>query len=286
MSTALPSIDTGRRRLEAGVLVVGDSKLCDLHIRAWNLSGVRAERLSEKRGFRNSAVDTFVDICESNNQARANLIEKAIRSRMKTILVGPISSNFKFSEYVLSEAKKRKDRIVLLNPMTHHPLLTNALTAISNGSIGIPRILRIESKNLDKDLSGYSLFQGLFDGISALEILLGRIRTKKLFSRKVMTDNSIFYVSLLDLEDGSVCHLVSGTSSLENKLEFSVNGTGGLITFNKSDALSSSFRSGLLRSTNQVELLFHTFFGFLKNGTDDQSHDLYRVANMIEKSAS
>jgi hypothetical protein len=106
------------------------------------------------------------------------------------------------------------------------------------------------------------------------------------FAKKVITGDSIFYVSLLNLEDESVCHLISGASVVESKLEFSVSGTSGLLTFNESDTLRPPLRSGNSQSMKQAELLFHTFSGFLKNGADGQSYELYKVASAIKNSAA
>ena len=181
--------------------------------------------------------------------------------------------------------KKSDNEINLLNPMKHNPLVKTAHELISSGSIGTPRILTAETKYFDKDLSDYALFHGLYHGISVLEMLFGSTRINKVFSKKVTTNDSIFYVSLLNLDDESVCHLVSGTSSVQSKLEFSLNGTGGLVTFNESDTLISPSQSKDARRIKEAELLFHTFSGFLKNGADGQLLESYKVASAIEKSA-
>src|SRR5258708_33168261 len=87
------------------VLVVGNPDQGNSHIRAWNLSGIRAE-MNHKREWENSIGYQFVDICETEIRMRENLIRKAVKSKMKTTLTGPVSNNYEFSSKILGSMEK------------------------------------------------------------------------------------------------------------------------------------------------------------------------------------
>src|SRR4029077_13428914 len=111
--------------------------------------GIRAE-MNRKKEWENSAEYQFVDICETEIRMRENLIRKAVKSKMKMILTGPVSNNYEFSSKILGTMNKSNSEINLLNPMKHNPLIITTRELISSGSIGTPRILTAETKYFDK----------------------------------------------------------------------------------------------------------------------------------------
>jgi predicted dehydrogenase len=221
------------------VIVVGDPRLSSQHIRAWKLAGADAQRAStDKKALADlkGSQRAYLDVCVSNFPERVQLTETAMRSQMRVIVTEPLSNKYETIKRILNNSRSK---VSILDPMKHHPLITKTKDLISEGKIGAPRILRLEAMIYDKSLADFSFFEGLVHGVSAVDSLLKDTIVRHVFAKKVKTDYSNFYVALLSFENGSTCQLVAGNSSREGKLEFSINGSTGMIAFNESKTLES-----------------------------------------------
>jgi hypothetical protein len=266
------------------VVVVGDPQICSRHLRAWKLAGVDAKRVSSKMSIQDlKSGITCVDVCSSDFPKKNRLIEKAIRSRIKVVTSEPLSDKREAMQRISGKG------LTILEPMRHHPLVTKAMKLVSEGKIGSPRVLRLEVVSHDKNLSNFSLYEGLVHGVSAAHLLLKDAIAKKVYSKRVKTDYSTFYVSLLSFDNGATCQLVAGNTAEEGKLEFSINGPNGMIAFNESKTLETP--SGLelsdaMSSTTSVEVLFRMFSDLIEHNVRDSTDwKKYDVVKAIEDSA-
>ncbi|MDA4130406.1 MAG: hypothetical protein OK457_06510 [Thaumarchaeota archaeon] len=265
-----------------GVVVVGDPQLCSQHVRAWKLAGVNAST-SRKASVSGLGPTTCLDVCSSNFPERIRLIDKAIRSQIKVVTTEPVSDKNETTTRLLENG------VTILDPMTHHPLVTTALNLLAEGNIGSPRVLKLEAFTRDNRLSPFSLYEGLTHGVSAVQLLLKGAAAKKVYAKKVKTEYSTFYVAILSFNNGATCQLVAGNSAKEGKLEFSINGPGGMIAFNESKTLETPSGMKLtdaMSSITSVEVLFRMFSDFL-NHNISESPDLkkYEVVKAIEDSS-
>ncbi|MFI5419959.1 MAG: hypothetical protein ACHQ1H_03230, partial [Nitrososphaerales archaeon] len=110
MTSATTSIGGRTGKALPRVLVMGSPDQGNSHVRAWKLSGIRAE-MDRKREWENSGNYQFLDICETEIRAREDLIRQAVKSKTKTILTGPVSNDFEFSSKILESMKKSENEI-------------------------------------------------------------------------------------------------------------------------------------------------------------------------------
>ncbi len=282
-----------RKGLEfSRVLVVGNPIQSRRHVRAWKLVGAAAKSVPPEKVPLGLHDGVCLDICSTSFPEREHLIDQSLRLGSTTIVSGAVSNKYETAQRIMKEltAKTGNARLSVLDPMKYHPLISKAVNLISNGRIGSPRILRLETLGHENvGLSDFSLFQGLLNGISCAEILLGRPKVEKVFAKKIETNYSNFYVALLTFENGSSCQLIAGHSAKEGKLEFSINGTDGMISFNESKTLELPRNveySDTMISASSLEVLSRMFSDFL-NGDSAGSVDLstYRLAEAIEDSS-
>jgi hypothetical protein len=257
------------------VVVVGDPQLCSQHVRAWKLAGVNSS-ISRKASVSGLGPTTCLDVCSSNFPERVRLIERAIHSGIKVVTTE-------------TTTRLLESGVTILDPSRHHPLVTSALNLLAEGNIGSPRVLKLEAFTRDNRLSPFSLYEGLTHGVSAVQLLLKGAAAKKVYAKKVKTEYSTFYVALLIFDGGATCQLVAGNSAKEGKLEFSINGPGGMIAFNESKTLETPSGVKLtdaMSSITSVEVLFLTFSDFLHHNVSE-SPDLkkYDVVKAIEDSS-
>jgi hypothetical protein len=265
------------------VLVVGDSYLSSRHVRAWKLAGVVAERVSSpKEDLVNLNPRTCLDVCVSNFEEKVHLIESSIRSGNRVITTEPVSNKYETTKRIL------KRGAFILDPMSHHPLLTKAVNLITERKIGPPRILRIGAMSYDKKLSGFSLLGGLVHGVSAANLLLNKAIAKKVFATKIKTDYSNMYAALLNFDNGSTCQLLAGNSAMQGGLEFSINGPAGMIAFNEAktlDSPSGTEQSNGMDAITSIEVLYRMFLDFMNHIPDSRSLTKYQIVNAIVDSA-
>jgi hypothetical protein len=269
------------------VIVVGNPDQTKNHVRAWRLAGVNARNVSPEKALDGSPEGVCFDISSSSFSEKARLIARITQSGGTFFLSGALSDNYDKAEKLLTSEKGKG---YFFDEMRYHPLIYMAQDLISEGRIGTPRILKLE--NLDSTnskLDNFSLFQGLLNGVSCAETLLGSSSVSKVFSRFVTTKYSRFYVSLISFANGSSCQLIAGNSATQSKLEFSINGTGGMIAFNESKTLELPKNleySNAMSSTTDVEVLTRLFTDFLK-GSRSGLADLstYKLAHAIQMSA-
>ena len=265
------------------VLVVGDSYISSQHARAWKLAGVEAERVSSaKEALGNLNPRTCLDVCVSNFAEKVHLIESSIKSGNRVITTDPVSSKYETTKRIL------KRGAFILDPTSHHPLLTKAVNLITGGKIGPPRILRIGSMSYDKNLSSFSLLGGLVLGVSAANLLLNNAIAKRVFATKIKTDYSSIYVTLLNFDNGSTCQLLAGNSAMQGGLEFSINGPGGMIAFNEGKTLDSPSGTELSNGMNaftSIEVLHRMFLDFMNHIPDPRSLTKYQIVDAIVDSA-
>jgi hypothetical protein len=266
------------------VLVVGNPEASDLHIRAWKLAGVDAERIPiPKKVPWKLDRRTGIDVCISNFAQKTRLIEGLTRSGIRVLSIGPISNRYEITKRILESG------VPILDPMSHHPLLTKVVNLIAEGKVGPARILRLEAMSHYRGLSDFSLFEGLVNGFTAANLLLNNANVKKVFANKIRTGYSIFYATLLTFDNGSTCQLLSGSSAKQGKLEFSINGPAGMIAFNESSVMDSPSGiefSDTMNSITSVEVLYRTFLDYVRNDvSNSQALTKYKVVNAIVESA-
>jgi predicted dehydrogenase len=270
------------------ITVVGGADQCNLHVRAWKLAGATAKRADPKRAFDKLQEGDCVDICCTSFPERERLLDRCLNLGATAIVTGAISNQYDKVQGIFRMTKKKseKPRLVILDPMKYHPLISKTTDLISSGRVGAPRVLKIEILNYEHSkLSDFSLFQGLLNGVSCAEILLGTTEVNVVFAKKVNTNYSIFYVSLISFKNGTSCQLVAGDSTKQGKLEFSINGTGGMISFNESKTLELPKEveySAAISSSPSLEVLTRLFSDLLHGGTEKSANlSTYNLAQKI-----
>jgi hypothetical protein len=270
------------------VLVIGDSGMCSQHVTSWKLSGVEAEKISRKKLASLSGEGNVLDVCASDFSERVQLIESAIRSELPVVIIGPISDHVDTVRRLIK--KKAENKPIILNPIKSHPLVTKTIDLISQGRIGKPVILKLEVLNFDRKLSEYAVYSGLLNSISIMKVFFLHSKPLRIFSKLVTTDYSKFYVALIALSNGQTCELVAGASSESGKLEFSLNGRGGMISFLESKTLeydSKAYHSDTMATVSSIDVLSKVFGDYIRTGRGDEGETLdeYLIAKSVIHSA-
>ena len=271
------------------MLVVGKPGLADRHVRAWKLAGVEAEKIAisqdavRSQKAKNKDRRICLDVCVSNFAEKARLIKNAQRSEISVVTTEPVYRDY-------GPAPESSAGVSVLDSMRYHPLLSKVVALISSGRVGPARILRLEALSNDKDLSDFSYYEALVNGVSAAHILLQDPVVKNVFARKVKTEYSSLCVALLSFNGGAICQLQAGNSKNRGLLEFSINGPGGMIAFNENESLVSGSEldfSDSMKATTSVEVLRRMFADFLsrKHFSETRNQKKYQVVKAIEDSA-
>jgi predicted dehydrogenase len=272
------------------VAVIGEPELCYQHIRAWKLSGIGAKKVSPREAVSSSNKEIRLDICVSDFSEREILIENLIRSGSSVIVTGPISDRYEVAQRILNKSNIENGKLITIDLMKNHPLVARTRSLITEGQIGKPRILKLEILTYDKQLSEFSNFSGLFNGISMMDLFFSHSKPAKIFAKVVKTEYSCFYVAVVTLQNGASCQLIAGASSKSGKTEFSINGEGGMISFNESKTLETPLGvnySDAMIALSSLDSLAKSFTEFVQNGAGYQLDSLerYRVAEVIQESA-
>ena len=204
----------------------------------------------------------IVDLCETDFKKRAETLKEAIRSSASILTTEPVSKTFDSSNKTLELFQRKGKRLAIIDPIAHHPLITLARKEISEGKIGEPRILRLESIVHDRVLSEFALTQALIHALRACELLFEPMKVTRVFAKKIKTRSSILFVIIANLGEGGTAHIIAGNSSSEGKFEFSINGTRGMLSFNESRTLElpgGVEYSNALKASGSVEVLTSAF---------------------------
>jgi len=241
------------------VLLGRSSSQIQRHAKAWRLAGIDPKALKSGSKITDKLAGALLDVCDSPERAR--ILQQALRTGLNVVVTESADDDPLALREFSEEFARRDLALFVIDPLRHHPLVESAKQLISENKVGVPRLLRMEffGKERGKNLN---VVQNLFYGLRASELLLEPFRVTRVYASKIKTRYASFFAVLASLKNEATVHLVAGTSTKNEKFEFALNGTGGMISSVESEAvvLSDSLRTpNNLISAYSTEILFRTF---------------------------